>query len=249
MQTQVLFGQEVLVTEERRGWAHVLIPNQPTSQNSGGYPGWIPIEQLIKHENWNLDGDPIVVVTSKKAFLYDENSEPFMELCFQTILPYQKEQNGKAFVQTPGGAGSINVENILIYESLNTIPKGSGKEIVATGEQFLHLPYLWGGMSSYGYDCSGFCYLMCKANGYDIPRDAHDQAKVGMAVNLSEIKPGDLLFFAKDMGKGRIHHVGIYYGQGKLLHSPYTGKTIEIIPLKGTKYETELCLARRFWIE
>jgi hypothetical protein len=148
--TQVLFGQEVFVVKEINGWALVQIPDQPTSENDFGYVGWIPMDQLIKHEYWNFDLDPIAIVTSKKAFLYDENYEPIMELSFQTILPYLKEHNGKAFVQTPGGIGVLNVENIMIYESINTVRKGNGDEIVATGEIFVDLPYLWGGMSSYG---------------------------------------------------------------------------------------------------
>jgi gamma-D-glutamyl-L-lysine dipeptidyl-peptidase len=249
IQTQVLFGQEVFVFEEINGWAHIHIPDQTTSENSFGYVGWIPMDQLIKHEYWNYDLDPIAIVTSKKAFLYDENVEPIMELSFQTILPYLKEHNGKAFVQTPSGIGALNVENIMIYESINTIRKGNGNEIVATGEKFVHLPYLWGGMSSYGYDCSGFCYSMYKANGYMIPRDAQDQAKMGMDIAPSEIKSGDLLFFAKDMGKGRIHHVGIYHGGGRMLHSPKTGKVVEVIPIKGTIYEKELCMIKRCWEE
>jgi cell wall-associated NlpC family hydrolase len=152
-------------------------------------------------------------------------------------------------VQTPSGIGSLNIENIIIYESLNTIRKGNGNDIVASGEKFLHLPYLWGGMSSYGYDCSGFCYSMYKANGYIIPRDAYDQAKAGIDIEPSEIKPGDLLFFAKEKGKGRIHHVGIYYGNGLLLHSPKTGKAVEIVPIKGTIYEKEFCSIKRYWEE
>jgi cell wall-associated NlpC family hydrolase len=56
-----------------------------------------------------------------------------------------------------------------------------------------------------------------------------------------------LLFFAHEKGEGSIHHVGIYYGKGKMLHSPKTGKTVELIELKGTLYEEELCAARRYY--
>ena len=86
---------------------------------------------------------------------------------------------------------------------------------------------------------------MHKANGYQISRDASDQAEGGKDVSLDELMPGDLLFFAK--GKARIHHVGIYYGDGKMLHAPSTGKGIEIVSLAGTKHEQQLCSARRYW--
>lgn len=247
VQTQVLFGQEVLLMEEKENWAHIIIPSQPSSKNESGYPGWVPKSQLVRSEaEWNLHDGPVVVVTSPKAILSGEN---ILELSFQTTLPLINEEDSKVFVQTPKGIGELSWENIVVFETMAARYKGMGSDIVSAGEQFLGLPYLWGGMSSYGYDCSGFSYSMCKANGYIIPRDAHDQANAGKTVPLSEIKPGDLLFFAHEEGKGSIHHVGIYYGNGKLLHSPNTGKAVEIILLAGTIYERELCAARRYWYE
>ncbi len=63
------------------------------------------------------------------------------------------------------------------------------------------------------------------------------------------MKAGDLLFFAYEEGKGAIHHVGLYVGGGKMLHSPKTGKSIEILTLKETIYEKELCAVRRCFSE
>lgn len=246
VQTQLLYGEEVLVIEEKENWVHVIIPDQTTSKNINGYPGWVPSSQLVKCPlDWNIKEGPVVIVTNPKTFLEESN----IELSFQTILPLIKEGEWKVEVKTPDGTGWLNLDHITISGSLENRYKGNGNGIVAEGEKFLNLPYLWGGMSSYGYDCSGFSYSMCKANGYIIPRDAHDQANAGVEISLEEIKPGDLLFFAYEEGKGRIHHVGIYYGDGKLLHSPNTGKTVEIISLAGTIYERELCAARRYWVE
>jgi cell wall-associated NlpC family hydrolase len=169
-----------------------------------------------------------------------------LELSFLTALPFLKEQQGKVLVKTPDGTGFLDSNDVVVSDSP---ARGNGQAIVSAGERFLGLPYLWGGMSSFGYDCSGLAYSMCKANGYVIPRDAHDQAAAGKDVHLAEIEPGDLLFFAYEEGKGTIHHVGIYYGDGKLLHSPHTGKTVEILPLEGTIYQRELCAARRYWVK
>jgi gamma-D-glutamyl-L-lysine dipeptidyl-peptidase len=247
VQTQLLYGEEVLVIEEKGNWVQVIIPNQPTSKNASGYPGWVPKVQLVNcPADWKLQDGPVAVVTTPKALLSKETN---MELSFQTTLPLLKENEGKVVVKTPDGTGLLDSEKVAIYESQVDRQKGNGNKIVSDGEKFMNLPYLWGGMSSYGYDCSGFSYTMCKANGYVIPRDAHDQAKAGISVNVLDIKPGDLLFFAYEEGKGEIHHVGIYYGDGKLLHSPKTGKTVEIIPLAGTIFERELCAASRYWVE
>jgi gamma-D-glutamyl-L-lysine dipeptidyl-peptidase len=246
VQTQLLYGEEVIVIEEKENWVHVIIPDQPTSKNINGYPGWVPSSQLVKCPmDWSINEGQVVIVTNPKTFLKEAN----IELSYQTILPLIKEGEGKVMVKTPDGKGWLDLDSVAISESLANRYKGNGNDIVADGERFLNLPYLWGGMSSYGYDCSGFSYSMCKANGYTIPRDAHDQANAGLEISVEEIKPGDLLFFAYEEGKGRIHHVGIYYGDGKLLHSPNTGKTVEIIPLAGTIYERELCAARRYWVE
>lgn len=247
VQTQLLYGEEVLVIEEKEDWVQVFIPNQPTSKNKSGYPGWVPIVQLVKcPSDWESQEGPVAVVTTPKALLRRETN---LELSFQTTLPLLKKNDGEVVVKTPDGNGLFDSEDVTIFESQVERFKGNGNDIVIAGKMFLNLPYLWGGMSSYGYDCSGFSYMMCKANGYIIPRDAHDQAIAGISVNVTDIQPGDLLFFAYEEGKGRIHHVGIYYGDGKLLHSPKTGKTIETIPLAGTIYEQELCAASRYWVE
>ncbi|KON85730.1 peptidase [Sporosarcina globispora] len=249
VQSQVLYGEEVIVLEEKDGWAHVAVPSQSSSKDERGYPGWIPKVQLTQNEDWKLDSGMVAVIQKKKAALCSNDRESELVISYQTILPVLKEEIGWIQVQIPGGEGYLKPEDVQVYESIEAIRKGSGKDIIDAGEQFIGLPYLWGGMSGYGYDCSGFSYSMCKANGYLIPRDAHDQAEAGNPVELDAIEPGDLLFFAYEEGKGKLHHVGIYYGDGKMLHSPNTGKTIEIIDLKDTIYEKELCAARRYWQE
>ncbi|MBM7693065.1 hypothetical protein JOC77_002504 [Peribacillus deserti] len=248
VQTQALLGEEVLITEEKEGWSHVVCLSQPSSKDERGYPGWIPTVQLTRNQNWSLSEGPAAVIQSKKTLLTTDKGDD-LEVCYQTILPLISQENGRVRVKIPAGSGELNEGDVKIYMSLSSIPKGNGKGIVEAGEQFVGLPYLWGGVSSFGYDCSGFSYTMCKANGYIIPRDAHDQLNTGSEADLNNLLPGDLLYFAYEEGRGSIHHVGIYYGDGKLLHSPNTGKCIEIIPLAGTLYEKELCAARRYGAE
>lgn len=249
IQSQVLFGEEVLVLEEKDGWVHVVVPSQSTSKDKRGYPGWLPKVQIVQSESWPMNECPVVVLKQPKTTLYDDSKQAQLLLSYQTILPFISRDEEWIQVQTPTGDGYFKVEEVNVYDSVESIPKRSGINIVSAGKQFLGLPYLWGGTSSFGYDCSGFTYSMCKANGNLIPRDAHDQASEGVEVPLAHMKPGDLLFFAYEEGKGSIHHVGIYYGEGKLLHSPNTGKSIEIIELQNTIYEKELCAARRYWQE
>lgn len=248
VQSQVLYGGEVLIDRIEGDWAFVFVPDQPSSKDERGYPGWIPLAQITKEIN-DAESDSVAVITNKQAGLFSEGNDLLQELSYMTILPLISEEQDRIKVGIPGSSAYLQKQDVSIYESVQRRHFGNGASIVKAGEQFIGLPYLWGGMSSYGYDCSGFAYAACRANGYDIPRDASDQAQAGINVELDQIQPGDLLFFAYEEGKGTIHHVGIYYGDGRLLHSPNTGKTIEVIELQNTIYEKELCAARRYWRE
>nr|WP_307390205.1 C40 family peptidase [Bacillus horti] len=278
IQSQVLYGQKVIVTEEKEEWAHVWVPGQPSKKQKKGYPGWIPKKQLSESNDINIDvefAESFIQVKSKQATIYLgedssglQKSEKSMELSFQTRLPYIKEDTEWVYVRTLDGIQHIKKEEvhrvisstvmgrkessqfIELFRSDGLVANENahnGQLLVGIGKQFLGLPYLWGGVSSFGYDCSGFVYSMHQALGTTIPRDASDQAKAGKQVDLEQLETGDLLFFAYEEGKGAVHHVGIYVEEGQMLHSPKTGKTIEIIPLAGTLYEKELCVARRFW--
>ncbi|MBU3570353.1 C40 family peptidase [Priestia aryabhattai] len=246
VQTQLLLGEEVYVTERKGKWAKIVIPSQFSSKDERGYPGWVPSHQLISQAEYSPLNKPTAVVTAAIATL--QLAEEALQISYQTQLPLLKEDKEWLEVQTPVGSGKIKRQDAVVIEDRNRkATKGTGDMIIAAGEQFLNLPYLWGGMSAWGYDCSGFVYATHKANGYLIPRDATDQARRGKEVGLDSIQPGDLLFFAYEKAKGSIHHVGICYGNGKMLHSPKTGKTVELIELKGTLYEEELCAARRYY--
>jgi cell wall-associated NlpC family hydrolase len=247
VQSQLLYGEKVLVTEENEFWAKVLVPSQPSSKDERGYPGWIPINQLSEWEPPNTDS--YAVVTVPRTELCNEQREKLMELSFQTRLPVHETDGEWLEVYTPAGLRFIKNKDAAVIRSERELLTDSGDDVVKTGEQFLGLPYLWGGMSAFGYDCSGFAYNMLRAHGAEIPRDASDQSREGKAISKDSLRPGDLLFFAYEEGKGFVHHVGIYYGDGRMIHAPNTGKAVEVIPLSGSAYEPEFCGVRRYWGE
>ncbi|ASK62096.1 peptidase [Virgibacillus phasianinus] len=249
VQSQLLYGEFVQVTEVEGEWAHVIIPSQPSKKDPRGYPGLVSLTQLkrLDKENWNQP--ETAAINAKKAWLTATNGEKVMELSYMTCLPVLRKHSNMVEVLTPHGPMFLSNQALHIYETSQGLEKKSGDAIVAAGEPFLDLAYFWGGMSSFGYDCSGFSYATHKACGYQIPRDASDQARAGNHVTNEDLLPGDLLFFAYEEGKGSLHHVGIYYGEGKMIHSRTNGKSVEIIQLKGTIYEKELCGARRYWEE
>ena len=93
----------------------------------------------------------------------------------------------------------------------------AGQRVVQIAEQFLGLPYVYGGSAPAGFDCSGFTSYVFKQLGYTLNRVSADQINNGVPVSKSELQPGDLLLFKKQ-GAARIHHVGIYVGDGMMIH-------------------------------
>ncbi|MHB8985553.1 MAG: C40 family peptidase, partial [Eubacteriales bacterium] len=108
------------------------------------------------------------------------------------------------------------------------------------------LPYLWGGTSSYGFDCSGFTFRILQSQGLSIPRDADEQAREGVPVVKENLRPGDLLFFAAKEGRGQIHHVGIYSGGGRMVHAPDSSSSVREEEYDAGAYGEEYWGARRY---
>lgn len=251
IQTQALFGTRVEVVEEQGEWSQVIIPDQACNKNALGYPGWIPSRQLAPwSEAFDVQyGQKLALVTAAFTQLHTPDKEPSVELAFLTKLPLIEETAEWVTVAIPDGTGLLPKADVQIVKANELIEQSGnrGEAIVETGKRFLQLHYLWGGMSSYGYDCSGFAYNMHRSVGIQIPRDASDQARAGQLVEKEDLLPGDLLFFAHEEGKGRVHHVGIYIGNGEMIHSPDSRSAIEIVKLDGYKLEKEHCVSRRYW--
>jgi cell wall-associated NlpC family hydrolase len=92
--------------------------------------------------------------------------------------------------------------------------------IIGTAQQFLGVPYVWGGSSPSGFDCSGFVQYVYAKHGINLPRTADIQISAGQPVSKSDLQPGDLVFFAGDYVN--ISHVGIYVGNGQMIHASST---------------------------
>lgn len=250
LETQVLYGKPVKLVAVDGDWAQVIVPGQPTSRSDQGYPGWMPLRQLAEcGGSASLAACPEAVVSSPTAFLYDdtEGTVPFMEVSFNTRLPVVREERDMYVVQTPAnGEKSVRKSEAVVRNVSGRLSTPSGEQLVSAGKSFLGLPYLWAGMSGFGFDCSGFTHTLYDFFGILIPRDASDQAKSGLRVDRAELRPGDLLFFASNRGKGKVHHVGMYAGGGRMLHSPSSDRSIEIIPLDTPSYSQEFAVARRY---
>nr|WP_205003690.1 C40 family peptidase [Scopulibacillus daqui] len=251
LETQALFGNKVMILEIQDDWVKVAVEGEPTPRNELGYPGWLPKKQLTFNKRMQRKSDqPFALVKDKTTWLYHNKklTKRFIEISFNTQLPVVNWVKNAVKVITPsGGKKWISAGSVNIYKSFSDIPKPSADDIIHTAEQFLGLPYLWSGMSGFGFDCSGFAHNIYKHHGIIIPRDASAQILKGKKVSKGDLQKGDLLFFAHQNGQGAVHHVGIYYGRDKMIHSPNSRSSIEILDdIWQSSYAPEYAGARRY---
>lgn len=109
-------------------------------------------------------------------------------------------------------------------------------EVVAVALRYLGVPYLWGGTSPSGFDCSGLAQYAYAQIGVSIPRTSRQQFASGTHISadrLDLLAPGDLVFFGRNGDPGQVHHVGIYAGGGRFIEAPYTGGVVQVSSLTG----------------
>ena len=149
------------------------------------------------------------------------------DLLAGNILLYQGSEGGFSKLQYPDGrAAYVPDEDVMNYELWLASRDPSAEKIIETAFRFMGRPYLWGGTSGKGVDCSGFTKTVFYLNGLLLPRDASQQVHVGVPVEtdttLAGLQPGDLLFFGRKATEDKpekITHVAIYLGEGKIIHS------------------------------
>ena len=120
----------------------------------------------------------------------------------------------------------------------------AGNRVLQVAKQYLGTPYRYGGSSPSGFDCSGFTSFVYRQLGYNINRVANDQLLNGVAISKNELQPGDLVMF-KRPGNTQVHHVGIYAGDGMMIHSPQTGDVVKYTSIVTGYYNDVYYAARR----
>jgi gamma-D-glutamyl-L-lysine dipeptidyl-peptidase len=112
-------------------------------------------------------------------------------------------------------------------------------DLVVSAKQFLGLHYLWGGLSAWGYDCSGLTWAVYRTHGITIPRDADAQFAEGKPVALARVLPGDLLFYERPV----VGHVAMAIGNGQMIEAPNSRSEVRIVPVRTSDFRG----ARRFF--
>lgn len=200
MVSQVLFGETFQVLFIEGDWLRIHL-------DYDYYEGWIEKKQalaLTQEDHQRLLSQPKCFSDEMVTFINDKN-EDLQLLTLGAVLPDYQE-------------ASFRLNGLKIAFDGNIVSgKMSKQYLVHTAYKFLNTPFLWGGRTPFGVDCSGFTQMVYKINGYQLFRDAHQQASQGEVLSfVEESEPGDLAFF--DNEEGEIVHTGILLDNNYIIH-------------------------------
>ncbi|HLT09858.1 MAG TPA: NlpC/P60 family protein [Micromonosporaceae bacterium] len=223
--TQLLLGEKVYVEEVRGDWARVVALGQPTSRDSRGYPGWLPVDQLSNMEGLHAAGVRVaarhrtreevedrtgvwhVVVATATALRDDPDAALAVPgVTFGTrLMALGAPHDGWLPVAVPGRfEPAWAIEDDLV--AVPPKPPEDRAEVLEWADRLRDVTYIWGGNSAYGVDCSGLVHLVWRRFGITLPRDVRDLVTAVTPIPLGEELPGDLYFFAEPGHEP--HHVG-----------------------------------------
>lgn len=204
MVTQLLFGDHFEITEVQGSWCRI-------SNAYDNYECWIDKKQFQPIQQHTFD-----ILNSTDIFCSNELIQIMTDHKTSSLFPIVLGSTLPNFVD-----GECDVENqTWIYDGafISGHLPFSKSGIIETAMLYLNAPYLWGGKTSFGIDCSGLTQMVYKLSGIKLLRDANQQAEQGETLSfVEEAEPGDLAFFDND--EGRIVHVGIVMDNNKIIHA------------------------------
>jgi len=192
--SQVLYGDFFKVLEQRKNWSKIRLAFD-------NYEGWIDNKQYLE--------------INKLQYQILQKETPITS---QDLVEFIEDKNKQLHSIVLGS--TLNGLELLEHQYDGEAFKGSNSKnnLIKTAFLYLNAPYLWGGKSPFGIDCSGFTQMVYKLNGYKLLRDASQQATQGEALSfIEESEPGDLAFF--DNNEGDIIHVGIIMKDNYIIHA------------------------------
>ncbi len=250
--SQAIYGSNVTLLTARGEWSRI--------QTEDHYKGWVPSRhlRLIQHGAGYATSGAIVQVESLSANIYREpditRHKPVLTIPFESrleVIPTddaaEAKRAGKGshegwlYVRLPDKRDEwIQAGDVVADPKPLSIP-----ESIELAKRFLGISYLWGGSSSFGFDCSGFTQMLVRARGITMPRDADQQAAWSgvIPVDRKNLQPGDLLFFGAS--PKNITHTGMYIGDGQFIHDTTTGHPVVQISRLGDQPWTQLLVASR----
>lgn len=197
--SQVLFGEHFEVLEQNKQWTKIKLQYD-------NYEGWVDTKQfqnITKAQFNTLSEEPIVLNSDLIEYITTPNNS-LLPIPLGSSLSFLNHSD-------------INVDK-FDFEGTKISGIKPKSNLINTSFMYLNAPYLWGGKTPFGIDCSGFTQMVYKLNGYHLKRDASQQAVQGEALSfIEESEPGDLAFF--DNEEGKIIHVGIIMDDNYIIHA------------------------------
>jgi len=214
--TQAIFNQPVTILEENDNWFKVEVVD--------GNIGWIKSNYIDKDcssiEAGKYKYKIVITAKSKAISSQAKGGITIKEAVMGTEFYSNFKEDDLYEVTLPGKAtGWIKGIGTIEIPVDGKISETSAEDFVATLAKFKGTEYLYGGISSWGIDCSGLTYICSRLNGINLPRDIEDQFNIGKKISLDEIKAGDLIFFSANKDTEDISHVGVYIGDNQFIHA------------------------------
>ena len=200
MVSQLLLGESGLILEVQEPWCRVR-------RDLDGYEGWVDAKMIEPVSALPAEYGSGAFVLS--GCLYCEDGYA-MSLPIGVRLP--------AHVSISQPNFQIGPRPFSISRDIQLTHPLTQASVVSTTELFFHTPYLWGGVSSFGIDCSGLVQTVFRMCGVSLPRDAYQQVACGQRISFGQHQAGDLAFFSK-INQAKITHVGILGGPAHILHA------------------------------
>lgn len=197
--SQVLFGEHFEVLEQQKQWSRIKM-------QFDGYEGWVDSKQyqVISESDFNQLSDEPIILNADLIEYVTGSDNLLMPIPLGASISFISNE-------------AINTSN-FDFEGTKVNGVKDKKQLINTAFLYLNAPYLWGGKTPFGIDCSGFTQMVYKLNGYKLLRDASQQATQGEALSfIEESEPGDLAFF--DNEEGSIIHVGIIMENNYIIHA------------------------------
>lgn len=235
--TQAALGSRVTVRELSGDWAKVSFLDQAAPNDYGHQTSWVPRAHVVRDLGFlaaqQADDAPMARATAHRTAVFDgeDMKQTLVVVPLDTRLPLLEQGEKASKVLLPNEReGWIATADMTVGEpALGTV-----EQVFETAHSFYGTPYLWGGMSKFGIDCSGFTYTVLRSHGILVPRDAGPQLNhSGLPkVSADDLAPGDLLFYSLVPGGEKIRHVAIYLGEGKGIHAPFVERPVCIETLE-----------------
>lgn len=253
--TMVYKGQSVTILESSNGWHKI--------KTQSGQTGWVSAQYVSTSGGSNNGGGSTETPSTGKgtvtASALNIRSGPStsnsvigtaykgntVDILSSSNGWYKvKLSNGKtgwASSQYISTSGNNNNES---NSGGGSTEAGNAQSIINLVKAQLGKPYVWGAEGPNSFDCSGLVYYVYGKNGVRMPRTSREQANVGTTVSQSQLKPGDLIFSSTD-GSGGVNHVGIYIGNGQMVHAPKPGDVVKTTSISSSYWQNTFVKAKR----